>query len=62
MIFWFPYLLVYWLTGSMISDLLCYVDYVTPVSAETVYRPNTTTPFTSSAFSGIRPYTSIQPP
>ena len=23
---WFPYLLVYWLAGSMISDLLCYVD------------------------------------
>ena len=23
---WFPYLLVYWLDGSMISDLLCYVD------------------------------------
>ena len=26
MIFWFPYFLVYWLTGSMISDLLCYAD------------------------------------
>ena len=26
MSFWFPYLLVYWLAGSMISDLLCYVD------------------------------------
>ena len=23
---WFPYLLVCWLAGSMISDLLCYVD------------------------------------
>ena len=23
---WFPYLLVYWLAGSMISDLSCYVD------------------------------------
>ena len=34
--FWFPHFLVYWLTGSMISDLLCYADSVTPVSAETV--------------------------
>ena len=23
---WFPYLLVYWLASSMISDILCYVD------------------------------------
>ena len=23
---WFPYFLVYWLTSSMISDLLCYAD------------------------------------
>ena len=74
----------------MISDLLCYADSVTPVSAETVgnhigqtplhfpqvqfslesgfcrnsrqsHRPNTTTLSTSSAFIGIRSYTSIQP-
>ena len=36
---------------------------MTPASAETVHRPhNTTTPSTSSAFIGIRPYSSIQPP
>ena len=35
---------------------------MTPASAETVHRPhNTTTPSTSSAFIGIRSYTSIQP-
>ena len=36
---------------------------MTPASAETVHRPhNTTTPSTSSAFIGIWPDTSIQPP
>ena len=34
---------------------------MTPASAVTVCWPNTTTPFTSSAFIGMRPYKSILP-
>ena len=43
MSFWFPYLLVFCADSCMILPL-CYADYMTPVSAETVHRLVTTTP------------------